>query len=44
MREIIEAAPRLLDDLDEDSLAHFEGLQRILREQGIEFRDQSEAW
>ncbi len=37
MREIIETAPRLLDDLDEDSLAHFEGLQRILREQEIEF-------
>src|SRR5690349_2869212 len=37
MREIIEGAPRLLDDLDEDSLAHFEGLQHILREQGIEF-------
>jgi histidyl-tRNA synthetase len=37
MREIIESAPRLLDDLDEDSLTHFEGLQRILREQGIDF-------
>jgi histidyl-tRNA synthetase len=37
MREIIESAPRLLDDLDEESLAHFEGVQRILREQGIDF-------
>ena len=37
MREIIDGAPRLLDDLDEDSLAHFEGLQRILREEGINF-------
>ena len=37
MREIIEGAPRLLDDLDEDSLAHFEGLQGILRDQGIDF-------
>ena len=37
MREIIEGAPRLLDDLDEDSLIHFEGLQQILREQGIDF-------
>ncbi|MDE2365732.1 MAG: histidine--tRNA ligase [Betaproteobacteria bacterium] len=37
MREIIDGAPRLLDDLDEDSLAHFEGLQRILHDQGIEF-------
>jgi histidyl-tRNA synthetase len=37
MREIIEGAPRLLDDLDEDSLIHFDGLQQILREQGIDF-------
>ncbi|HET7061855.1 MAG TPA: histidine--tRNA ligase [Nitrosospira sp.] len=37
MREIIESAPRLLDDLDEESLVHFEGVQRILREQGIDF-------
>src|SRR5207245_8175389 len=37
MSEIINGAPRLLDDLDEDSLAHFEGLQRILREEGIDF-------
>ena len=37
MKEIIEGAPRLLDDLDEDSLAHFEALQRILCEQGINF-------
>jgi histidyl-tRNA synthetase len=37
MKEIVEGAPRLLDDLDEDSLAHFESLQRILREQGVDF-------
>lgn len=37
MREIIENAPRLLDDLDEDSLAHFERLQHILRSQSIGF-------
>lgn len=37
MREIIESAPRLLDDLDEESLAHFESVQRILREQGVDF-------
>ena len=41
MREIIDGAPRLLDDLDEDSLAHFEGLQRILRDQRDRVRDQS---
>lgn len=37
MREIIDGAPRLLDDLDEDSLAHFEGLQKILRNERIDF-------
>ncbi|SCY22008.1 histidyl-tRNA synthetase [Nitrosospira sp. Nl5] len=37
MREIIDGAPQLLDDLDEDSLAHFEELQRILRNQGLDF-------
>lgn len=37
MAEIIAGAPQLLDDLDEDSLMHFEGLQRILRDQGIDF-------
>ncbi|MDQ3186156.1 MAG: histidine--tRNA ligase, partial [Pseudomonadota bacterium] len=37
MSEIIDGAPRLQDDLDEDSLAHFEELQRILRNQGIDF-------
>jgi histidyl-tRNA synthetase len=37
MAGIIEGAPRLLDDLDEDSLAHFEELQRILRDQEIDF-------
>jgi histidyl-tRNA synthetase len=37
MREVIDGAPRLLDDLDEDSLAHFEALQRLLRDQGVDF-------
>lgn len=37
MREIVDGAPRLLDDLDEDSLAHFETLQRLLRDQGVDF-------
>lgn len=37
MREIIDGAPRLLDDLDEDSLAHFETLQRLLHDQGVDF-------
>ncbi|MBA4142190.1 MAG: histidine--tRNA ligase [Nitrosospira sp.] len=37
MRDIIDGAPRLLDDLDEDSLAHFDELQQILRDQGLDF-------
>lgn len=37
MQQIIENAPRLLDDLDEDSLIHFDELQRILRSHGIDF-------
>ncbi len=34
---LIEAAPRLIDDLDEVSLLHFEALQALLREAGIEY-------
>lgn len=37
MQQIIDGAPRLLDDLDEDSLKHFEELQRALRNQGVDF-------
>lgn len=37
MRAILEDAPHLFDDLDEDSLAHFDALQQILRNQGISF-------
>lgn len=37
IREIVAGAPRLLDDLDEDSLLHFETLQRVLHEQGVNF-------
>lgn len=37
MQEIIEGAPKLIDDLDEESCIHFESLQHILREQGINF-------
>jgi histidyl-tRNA synthetase len=36
MQPLIEAAPRLYDDLDEDSLRHFEGLQAILRGLSLE--------
>ena len=37
MQPVIQAAPRLYDDLDEDSVRHFEQLQSILRESGVEF-------
>ena len=37
MQEIIQGAPKLIDDLDEESYVHFESLQSILREQGINF-------
>jgi len=37
MQEIIENAPKLIDDLDDESCVHFESLQHILREQGINF-------
>ena len=37
LRALIEAAPRLYDDLDEDSLRHFEALQNILRTLAIEY-------
>lgn len=38
MQSVVEGAPRLLDDLDEDSLKHFEDFQRLLRNAGVEFR------
>ncbi len=34
---LIEAAPRLIDDLDEASLRHFEQLQTLLRQADIEY-------
>jgi histidyl-tRNA synthetase len=34
---LIEGAPRLLDDLDEVSLKHFEDLQVLLRQAGVEY-------
>ncbi|MBI1398424.1 MAG: histidine--tRNA ligase [Betaproteobacteria bacterium] len=38
MQALIEAAPRMLDDLDEPSLKHFEDVQRLLRNAGVEYR------
>lgn len=37
MQQLIEAAPKLLDDLDEDSLKHFESLQGMLRDAGVAY-------
>ncbi len=37
MREINDDAPKLIDDLDEESRVHFETLQHILRSQGVDF-------
>ena len=38
MQALVEAAPRLMDDLDEESLAHFDALQKLLHDLGIEYR------
>lgn len=37
MRQIVAGAPKLIEDLDEESLVHFEALQQILRNQGVDF-------
>lgn len=37
MQDMVNAAPRLMDYLGEESLAHFEGVQRILRHNNIPF-------
>ena len=38
MQDMIEAAPKLMDCLDEDSLVHFTELQSQLKQAGIEYR------
>ena len=38
MQEMCSAAPKLIDYLGEESLAHFEGVQRVLRDAGIPFK------
>ena len=37
MQPLIEAAPRLLDHLGEASLAHFEGVQQVLKDVAIPY-------
>ena len=38
MQEMCSAAPKLIDYLGAESLAHFEGVQRVLRDAGIPFK------
>ena len=38
LQTIIEAAPKLMDDLDDASRVHFESLQSILKDAGIAYR------
>jgi len=38
LQDLIAAAPKLLDDLDEVSLKHFEELQSLLRAAGVSYR------
>lgn len=37
MQEMCAAAPKLIDFLGEESLAHFEGVQRVLKDAGIPY-------
>ncbi|MBT9539623.1 histidine--tRNA ligase [Thiobacillus sp.] len=37
MQALNDAAPRLMDEIDADALAHFDALQAILRDNGIAF-------
>ena len=37
LQDLIAAAPKLLDDLDEDSLKHFEAVQELLHAAGVSY-------
>ncbi len=37
MQELIDAAPKLMDELDEDALLHFAALQEILKRHGVSY-------
>ncbi len=37
MQDLIDAAPKLLDELDEESLKHFEGVQGLLRSADVPY-------
>ena len=38
MQDIVDAAPKLIDYLGEESLKHFEGVQNILKDAGIPYK------
>jgi len=38
LQALVEAAPKLIDFLGEESLAHFEAVQQVLRDAGLPFR------
>lgn len=38
MLPLVESAPQLMDDLDEEARKHFEDVQNLLRSNGIEYR------
>ncbi|QTQ37438.1 Histidine--tRNA ligase [Aromatoleum petrolei] len=38
LQELVEAAPRLIDFLGEESLKHFDGVQALLKDAGIPYR------
>jgi histidyl-tRNA synthetase len=37
MQELVGAAPKLMDELDEDAIQHFAAVQEILRQHGVPF-------
>ena len=38
MQDLVDAAPKLLDYLDKESLEHFEGVQKFLKHNGVPFK------
>jgi histidyl-tRNA synthetase len=37
MQELVSAAPKLMDEMEEDATAHFEAVQTLLKQQGIAY-------
>jgi histidyl-tRNA synthetase len=44
MQDMVNGAPKLLDYLGEESLAHFNGVRKILDHNNIPYTDQHRAW